>query len=61
VKLNSDHFKISENEETCNLETFLTSLKLDVNKCNVFLNIRDVNREEIGNIRDAIVMEVASI
>ena len=60
MKVNSNHFKKSEIEKECTLETFLKSLKLATKKCNVFLNICDVDREKIDNIRDVILMKVAT-
>ena len=61
VKVNSNHFQKSENEKECTLKTFLKNLYLETKKCNVFLNVCDVDRKKIGDIRDVILMEVPSI
>ena len=58
MKVNSNHFQKSEIEKECTLENFLKNLNL---KINVFLNICDVDRKKIGNIRDVILMKVPSI
>ena len=61
VKVNSNHFQKSEIEKECTLKSFLEYLNLETKKCNVFLNVCDVDREKIGNIRDVILMKVPSI
>ena len=62
MKVNSNHFQKSEIEKECTLETFLKSLNLETKKCNVFLNICDVDRKKIGpdDIRD-VFLKVPSI
>ena len=61
MKVNSNHFQKSEIEKECTLKTFLKNLNFEPKKYNVFLNVCDVDRKKIGDIRDAILMKVPSI
>ena len=60
MKVNSNHFQKSENEKECTLKSFLEYLNLETKKCNVFLKVCDVDRKKIGDIRDVILMKVAT-
>lgn len=58
MKVVSNHFMKSPVETELTLEEFREKHSLKKNKCNVFLELKDVDRKNILMIRDVILLKV---